>query len=58
MIISKIALNNYRLYQGVNEIEFKIKNGKNISENKTVILMYYEIRRIIKNIYRYWKLDL
>lgn len=30
MIISKIALNNYRLYQGVNEIEFKIKNGKNI----------------------------
>ena len=34
MIISKIALNNYRLYQGVNEIEFKIKNGKNISESK------------------------
>ena len=30
MIISKIILNNYRLYQGVNEIEFKIKNGKNI----------------------------
>ena len=30
MIISKIALNNYRLYQGVNEIEFKVKNGKNI----------------------------
>ena len=30
MIISKIALNNYRLYQGINEIEFKIKNGKNI----------------------------
>ena len=30
MIISKIALNNYRLYQGVNEIEFKIKKGKNI----------------------------
>lgn len=30
MIISKIILNNYRLYQGVNEIEFKAKNGKNI----------------------------
>lgn len=30
MIISKITLNNYRLYQGVNEIEFKVKNGKNI----------------------------
>ena len=29
MIISKIILNNYRLYQGVNEIEFKAKNGKN-----------------------------
>lgn len=28
MIISKIILNNYRLYQGVNEIEFKAKNGK------------------------------
>ena len=27
MIISKITLNNYRLYQGVNEIEFKVKNG-------------------------------
>ena len=27
MIISKIILNNYRLYQGVNEIEFKAKNG-------------------------------
>ena len=25
MIISKIILNNYRLYQGVNEIEFKGK---------------------------------
>lgn len=30
MIISKIILNNYRLYQGVNEIEFKVKKGKNI----------------------------
>lgn len=30
MIISKITLNNYRLYQGVNEIEFKVKKGKNI----------------------------
>lgn len=30
MIISKITLNNYRLYQGVNEVEFKVKNGKNI----------------------------
>ena len=30
MIISKITLNNYRLYQGINEIEFKVKNGKNI----------------------------
>lgn len=28
MIISKITLNNYRLYQGVNEIEFKVKKGK------------------------------
>lgn len=30
MIISKISLSNYRLYQGVNEIEFKVKKGKNI----------------------------
>lgn len=28
MIISKITLNNYRLYQGVNEIEFKVKKEK------------------------------
>ena len=30
MIISKISLSNYRLYQGINEIEFKVKKGKNI----------------------------
>lgn len=30
MIISKVSLSNYRLYQGINEIEFKVKKGKNI----------------------------
>lgn len=31
MIIRRITLNNYRLYEGVNTIEFTLSEGKNIT---------------------------